>query len=322
MKFSIIIAAYNVEEFISQAINSCLQQETISSNDFEIIAIDDGSTDRTGQIMDSFSASDNLIIIHQHNQGLSVTRNTGVSMAKGDFILFLDGDDWLSKDALISLYPFIDKYDLIAFPLAYFYHEDNIQIKGYGLKKQCYSSEDFLKNTIGRSQLHIIPAQTKCYKKDVLKQQGQVFVEKILHEDNPYFVDTIFNFHNIYYLNKAIYYYRQNRVGSITASCTLRNFNGTIVGIRYIINKWGIKNKDISYLISCWLVFSVIQQYKDAQEFEVVKCYFRRMDIKYLLVKIFFHSRFIAKEQIRLFLLILDPLILKKFINLYSTRFN
>lgn len=102
--FSIIVPAYNVENYLSECINSVLGQ---TLPDFELVLVDDGSTDRTGKICDQYKKEHSrnadrplISVIHQSNSGLSAARNTGVSAANGGYLIFLDGDDYLESDAL------------------------------------------------------------------------------------------------------------------------------------------------------------------------------------------------------------------------------
>lgn len=101
-KISIIIPVYNVEPYLSRCIESVLNQ---SFTDFELILINDGSTDNSGKICDEYAKKDTRIhVIHQSNQGVSATRNSGIRIAKGDFITFVDGDDYIERDLLQVLY--------------------------------------------------------------------------------------------------------------------------------------------------------------------------------------------------------------------------
>ncbi len=99
MKYSIIVPVHNVEAYLSQCISSVLTQ---TYRDFELILVDDGSCDQSGAICDQFASKDQRIIaIHQSCQGVSVARNVGINIALGDFIIFLDSDDyWTSENAL------------------------------------------------------------------------------------------------------------------------------------------------------------------------------------------------------------------------------
>ena len=128
-KFSIIIPAYNVEDYLPTCLDSVLSQDF---RDYEIILVDDGSNDSTGQICDAYQSSHqksrtnpdekhdkntptppsstilaqnskNVKVIHQQNAGLSEARNSGVKIATGDYLIFLDGDDFLAPDALTKI---------------------------------------------------------------------------------------------------------------------------------------------------------------------------------------------------------------------------
>lgn len=101
---SIIVPMYNVEQYISKCLKSIVGQ-SISKESYEIIVIDDGSTDKSGAIADEFAEQyDNLRVIHKKNEGQSLARKLGVEMAKGEYIGFIDADDWIDKDMFCGLY--------------------------------------------------------------------------------------------------------------------------------------------------------------------------------------------------------------------------
>lgn len=95
-KISVIVTAYNIEEYLSRCVDSLLEQ---TYSNLEIILVDDGSTDKTGEICDKYAEkSDNIRVIHQGNGGPSAARNAGVEIARGDYIGYVDGDDWIEPD--------------------------------------------------------------------------------------------------------------------------------------------------------------------------------------------------------------------------------
>lgn len=105
-KFSIIIPVYNVKDYIDKSLNSVISQ---TEKDFEAIVVDDGSTDESSLKCDEFSKKDKRIkVIHKNNGGLSDARNEGVKKAKGDYIIFLDSDDYMDKDLLKEINNSID----------------------------------------------------------------------------------------------------------------------------------------------------------------------------------------------------------------------
>ena len=119
MKFSIIVAAYNVAEYLEECVESLVSQN-FPDSEYEVLIVDDGSTDgRTGMICDQLTSEFEVVrTIHQENGGLSSARNTGIKYSKGDYLLFVDGDDfWGNPDFLDKLSKNIDKFrsDVIIF---------------------------------------------------------------------------------------------------------------------------------------------------------------------------------------------------------------
>ena len=102
VKISIIVPVYNVERYLGKCINSILNQ---TFADFELILVDDGSTDRSGYICDDYKKKDNRIkVIHKENGGLSSARNAGLDIAKEKYIGFVDSDDFINKNMYEFLY--------------------------------------------------------------------------------------------------------------------------------------------------------------------------------------------------------------------------
>ena len=315
--FSIIIAAYNLGKLVNQAIDSCINQKGIGNSEYEILVYNDGSTDDTLQYIEDFKDSANVKIINQTNVGLSATRNRGIEDAKGEYLLFLDGDDWLDYNALSILKSSIDGDTLIIFPMNYYYSTNHVEKRGYNLEEKIYNSKDLLKATLGHSQFHIIPSPNKCYCRKLLIENKIRFVNGILHEDNPFFIDCIYTYNSVKYIDNPIYYYRQNRVGSITSACTLRNFNGVIKGIKHIEELTGRSNKDINFLLANLHVFQIISHYSSKKDEDTVIKYYRSVKIKLDLVKLLFSSTFRIKHTIRMLLALVDPIILKKTLRIY-----
>ena len=127
MKLSIILTVYNKEQYLSRALDALLTQQDVQENDYELLAVNDGSTDGSAAILKDYAQRDGrLRILTQHNQGLSMARNNGVEPARGDYIWFVDADDTFSPhsvrricDAMISqpdvipIYAFTDGIDKV-----------------------------------------------------------------------------------------------------------------------------------------------------------------------------------------------------------------
>lgn len=96
IKVSVIVPIYNVEKHISKTVKSLINQDY---NNIEIILVDDGSPDKSGEIIDNFALKDNrIVVIHKENGGVSSARNAGLKVATGEYVTFVDGDDWVDKD--------------------------------------------------------------------------------------------------------------------------------------------------------------------------------------------------------------------------------
>ena len=177
MKFSIIIPAYNIEKYIEKCIESILNQ---TYNNYEIIIINDGSTDNTLKKIKKYE-KDNVIIIDQNNKGLSESRNIGVKKAKGDYILFVDGDDFVDNELLETLNNIIDNEDIIRFQI-------RTVDKLYNTIKE-YNEIGF-KNLNGIEAFerivnyrYIEPAWCYAYKREYYKKNKYSFKKNMYHED-------------------------------------------------------------------------------------------------------------------------------------------
>ena len=105
MKLSIIVPVYNVEKYIVKCISSLLDQQT---NDYEIIIVNDGTKDKSIDLIKKTFNDSKIAIIEQENQGLSAARNTGVRHSKGEYIWFVDSDDWITEGCVDKLIPILD----------------------------------------------------------------------------------------------------------------------------------------------------------------------------------------------------------------------
>lgn len=167
IKLSVIIPAYNVEKWIGRCLDSVLNQ---TFQDIEIIVIDDGSIDKTGEILDEYSLRyDQINVIHQKNQGLINVRETGIKLAKGEFIGFIDGDDCVNSVMYQKLIKNAEKYeaDISQCGMLYCFYD--------GRKKPMYGTEDIhiYDNFEGQKELlegrKIEPSLcNKIYKKEIL----------------------------------------------------------------------------------------------------------------------------------------------------------
>lgn len=240
MKLSVIIPAYNVEEYIEECIQSVLNQ--IQKN-IEVIIINDGSTDSTADKLSSYQEIENVKIIHQENQGLSITRNRGIELAKGEYLHFLDADDFVSEDAYTILNDekiLVEKPDIIVFDGHYYSHgkKSILENQGYNRKKQYPMStgKEFLENSMKNGDYYS-PVWLMFFKNDFLLANGINFMPNILHEDELFTIETFLCAKKIIHINKYLYFQRI-RENSITSSQKnlYKKANGLITVVESLLN--------------------------------------------------------------------------------------
>lgn len=226
MKFSIIIPVFNVRKYIRKCIASVLEQ---SFQDYEIILVDDGSTDGSSLICDEYTSNKKIKCIHQHNQGLSMARNNGVNNAHGEYILFLDSDDYyVGKNALAKVAEYADGCDIVVFGWQEFSEKNgNITTKNsvgvQTLKKTCYGSgEEFLAEVLKRVRPYTWYSCMRCYRRHFWLNYNFQFPRGLKYEDAYLMPRVLLKAKKICITNEVIYGYRIDREGSITGSITLK----------------------------------------------------------------------------------------------------
>lgn len=116
-KISIIVAVYNIEKYLTKCLDSIIAQK---GDDIEILIVDDGSTDKSYIICKEYQKKDKRInLIHQKNKGLSSSRNVGIDNAQGEYLWFVDGDDYIEDNSIEIIRKYLDKYDIICFGYNY-----------------------------------------------------------------------------------------------------------------------------------------------------------------------------------------------------------
>ena len=105
---SVIVPVYNVEKYLPQCLNSIINQ---TYKNIEVVLVDDGSTDDSGNICEEYKKNDErIIVVHQKNSGLSAARNVGIEISTGEYITFIDSDDYISPDYIENLYSALEQY--------------------------------------------------------------------------------------------------------------------------------------------------------------------------------------------------------------------
>lgn len=223
MEISVIIPIYNTEKYLKQCVDSVLNQ---TFRDTEIILVDDGSTDNSPEMCDRYAENDKRIkVIHKENGGLSSARNAGLDIATGDYIAFIDSDDFYMD--LTDLEAIHNKMvnsglDILIIGLKKYFQQDNV----YREKQmQCVSEQCIDKiHELMKKHIFVACACDKIYSRKFIESNGLRFVPGQKSEDIEWCIKLLLAEPNIDVLPKCIYVYRKQNETSITANIKRKNF--------------------------------------------------------------------------------------------------
>lgn len=245
IKFSLIIPTYNVEKYIEKCIRSIIEQ---NYDNYEIIIVNDGSTDKSIDVINKIN-NKKIQIFNKKNGGLSSARNYGLTKATGDYIWFIDGDDYIEPGSLKKLNNIIqkEKYDCICFE--YNIVKNDVKIPEID-KKNNYNEKDF--------PLIAVSACTKIFNRKFFVNNSFKFYEGILFEDLELIPYVLCISKNIYFLEEQLYNYVQ-RNGSIMNSLSefKKNRDDKFIALDNLIKKF--KNAQIYDEYSSELEYLVIK---------------------------------------------------------------
>lgn len=210
-KMSIIIPAYNAERYLERCLVSLLQQD-MSSDEYEIIVINDGSTDKTENILYSYSTRySNLIYVTVENRGVSEARNYGCQKAIGKYFLFVDADDWIQDNVLCKIYEALEKDNLDILVMDYHHWGDSGELpKEFGhipdsikADSKISSGTDFMQKYMPRA------VWGNAYRMDFWKEHTFSFLP-IRHEDEELIPRVFYYAARVKFLPVTFYYYYRN----------------------------------------------------------------------------------------------------------------
>ena len=211
-ELSIIVPVYNVEKYISQCIDSILNQ---TFQDFEVILVDDGSPDRSGQICDEYAENDSRIkVIHQKNAGLSAARNTGLKNANGEYVAFVDSDDYISPNMYELLVTNIKSCgaDMVKCGYHEFIDEDITYTRKFVspcVYDNTFSKEELLKFSM--TDVLYMVVWNAVYTKNLADKV--VYPDGLISEDNYASPMYLLESEKVAVISEPLYYYRQNPEG-------------------------------------------------------------------------------------------------------------
>ncbi len=211
---SVILPVYNVEKYLRKAVDSVLSQ---TYENLEIILVDDGSTDSSGALCEDYANRDNrILVVHKPNGGLASARNAGLCMAHGEYIAYIDSDDWVEPDFIESLLRACIEYGAAMSICRYrdAYDEEPIKQTEEDFEAVWTGKEAVAHRVLDEEKYKISTcAWNKFYKKALVADMS--FPEGKYYEDIVYGVQAILRAEKVVYINRSLYNYRCNRPESI-----------------------------------------------------------------------------------------------------------
>ncbi len=250
--FSIIMPVYKVERYLEQAVESVLSQ---SFKDFELILIDDASPDKCGEMCDEIALKDPRVrVIHnESNLGIKGTRNVGLSAAQGEWIWFVDSDDWISDNSLSELSSAVNsEIDILAFGTKYFFEQRDYSVQKrmekIPPKRDMISTNNELVDFVMKLDYnHAIAALwNKVYRRSFLVENNISFTQ-------DYLEDAFFNYlafssvTKVKSVNKCFYNYRRRGSGSLSKDTSFNNTD--IYKKRYSVAMNFLREKNSSNIV-------------------------------------------------------------------------
>ena len=285
--FSIIVSSYNYGHYLPQTIESILNS---TYQNFELIIVNDGSTDKTSLYLKKYKNHPKMTIIEQENQGLSISRNNAMKIARGKFFWFVDADDWIDKKALETLYHKTrnTQLDLVSF------FTGRVNEKGVFTGVGGYDrfptilqenpKKTFNVYNLGVNELFSYPVTSgkQIYRRAFVEKHGIKFPPKTLFEDDVFFFHSIFSEANISTVPKVLYYKRAH--GKAITSDKAKHFDSYLRICQEIVKRTS-KNKNqiekayslsdyyVKGIPARWGTLSNERKYKFYPELEKMKQY-------------------------------------------------
>lgn len=219
--FSVVIPVYNVEQYLAECLDSILRQ---TFSDFEIIAVDDGSSDNSGKILDEYALKDSRIrVFHQENKGSFLTRVVTHSKARGKYIVSVDSDDMIKENALETIHSLIDRHQVDVVCISFskskdyqpegkpFFFEPNVVL----------GKEEFVNAFLSTERMNGMPR--KCFKREyaITEEVAKKYQPVLAGEDAILSLKVIDNCSSWIYCSEPLYFYRPNP-NSITTTFRLK----------------------------------------------------------------------------------------------------
>ena len=273
---SVVVPVYNVEKYLDRCIKSIINQ---TYKNLEIILVDDGSVDASGKICDKYAEKDKRIkVIHKENEGLSEARNTGIKLSKGDYITFVDSDDYIDERMYEILINDLEKYDVDIASCDYLRIVDYSKKAKISSEVLIYSKEEAIIKLL-RNEEYKDYAWNKIYKKELF--DGVLYPKGRVQEDVATTYKLILNANSVSYNKSKLYFYLK-RKGSILDTWNIKNeldlYTNALERYQFIEQKMGnlLDNNKYFLIVTCDL-FDKCYHFLDEDKLSKIKSIMKKI---------------------------------------------
>lgn len=245
IKVSVIIPAYNVEKYIKKCIDSVVKQ---THKNLEILVVDDGSRDSTGILLDEIKLSDHRIhVIHKENGGVSSARNIGLDVATGDYVTFLDADDYFAEDFVQHMLEMVHKTGAD-------FCISKCFITKEGEKQFPQQTVEKLTNAQGTALLlspdTIVGCHNKLYQRELIEKNKLRFSTELFYGEGLFFITTVAQLAKcIAVTNRKVYFYRKDNQESATTRFSIGNLRNGWKALECIEKNLRIHSDDVETML-------------------------------------------------------------------------
>ena len=316
-KISVIVPVYNVEDYLERCVESILQQTYAH---FELILINDGSTDSSGLICENLaSRHENIKVYHIENAGVSNARNTGIKLATGAWVTFIDSDDFVTQDYLATLASAVEGLN-VGFVIAPLHHIKNgivTDLPPHSGKTELWSTEETMKELLMTTRTSFFPV-AKLFKRDLLADE-KFNTNYHLAEDALFLTELLLKTRcSSVFIDKPIYYY-DHREGSATTSVNRYAFD-TIEVYKQIIAQVSQVFPNLKYELinrECWSYITVYDKiiFTSSEQYQKEKAELRTWIVQHRR-EIWKDAYFTTFRKVAILSLVISPWLYKKIVGL------
>ena len=316
-KISVIVPVYNVEAYLERCVESILQQTYAH---FELILINDGSTDSSGQICDHLASQyENIKVHHIENAGVSNARNMGIQLATGSWVTFIDSDDFVTQDYLATLASAVEGLN-VGFVIAPLHHIKNgivTDLPPHSGKTELWSTEETMKELLMTTRTSFFPV-AKLFKRDLLADE-KFNTHYHLAEDALFLTELLLKTRcSSVFIDKPVYYY-DHREGSATTSVNQHVFD-TIEVYKQIIAQVSQAFPNLKYELinrECWSYITVYDKiiFTSREEYQKEKAELRTWIVQHRR-EIWKDAYFTTFRKVAILSLVISPWLYKKIVGL------